>query len=855
MKKILVYFLCIATWMTTMQISVKAYEGQPLGRNVAFHRNVEMSGASISDDYNKPEFITDGNLSSRYQAECVTVDESRPYYDPQTWSIDLGKAYTIDTMVLYWESAAASKYQIYVSETKQEDSWKLVATENAGAKGKFKYTFQATDARYVKIELEERAMAYGYCLYEWQVFTVGSVEEKLPENLAKTANVTASADDGEHPAANAIDGDSETMWRTTYYQSTTITDEEKANENLTLHWQTPQKFDTVRVKWGGGYMKGYKLQVSDDGQEWRDLYEVTNGKSAEDRNISLEEAVTTSYLRLQGVTFGEYCFEIYEFEVYDQTDIPVEKINLNYNHVKLNLNNEETKSVTLEYNLDPSNTSQKEIQWNSSNDSVAKVADGVVTGVSVGRAVVTIASKSNPSIKAQCNVSVSRELDKANVSAVRANKDIKVSWNKVNHAVSYVLTRTNKNTDIVTNVYEGTDTSFDDRNLLSGYYVYTVTAIVDEKEADADLYSNSTSEASSAVLIPEDVTGIEVLSDYQHVSMFIGGSEQIQYTVLPSNATNKNVKFQSLDKTIATVDEKGVVTGVSEGNTTVILTTEEGGFTAECTVHVDEIAVKNLDRISDKTIVMDVNTTYQLKLSIEPANATNKILRWSSSNPAIVSVDGNGLMTAKSNGYAVVTATASSGKSVDFYIEVRAAVSAIQLNYTEANIYFGEAISLSAMVLPANALDKTIQWISANDTIASVDQTGYVVGKMLGTTYVSAMSADGKVVATCTVNVVKKPVVRPIKVKFKSAKKRGSSVVLKWKRISDAVGYEIYMKTGSGKFKKVKTIAKGKTIKFTKKKLKSGKTYKFKIRAYKLDEGEKIYGSYSKIKTVRIKKK
>ena len=200
-----------------------------------------------------------------------------------------------------------------------------VASEEAGEKGRFKYDFAPTNARYVKIELEERTMEiYGYCMYEWQIFTVGSVEEKEVPNLAENATAVASSDDGENSAEKAIDGDEGTMWRTEYIQDQTVTDEEKANENITLSWNSPQTFDTVKVKWGGGYMKGYKLQTSDDGETWTDMYEVTSGIASEYRNIRLKEAVTTSHLRLQGITFGAYCFEIYEIQVYDQTNVPVE---------------------------------------------------------------------------------------------------------------------------------------------------------------------------------------------------------------------------------------------------------------------------------------------------------------------------------------------------------------------------------------------------------------------------------------------------------------------------------------------------------------------------------------------------
>ena len=81
-------------------------------------------------------------------------------------------------------------------------------------------------------------------------------------NLAENATAVASSDDGENSAEKAIDGDEGTMWRTEYIQDQTVTDEEKANENITLSWNSPQTFDTVKVKWGGGYMKDYRLQMT-----------------------------------------------------------------------------------------------------------------------------------------------------------------------------------------------------------------------------------------------------------------------------------------------------------------------------------------------------------------------------------------------------------------------------------------------------------------------------------------------------------------------------------------------------------------------------------------------------------------
>ena len=836
--------------VATLYTPAFAYEGQPLGRNVAYNRTVNVSNSFNTNEYNKPDFLTDGNLERGYQTACVSSNKDNPYEDPQTWSMDLGRSYEINKVVLYWENAAAKKYKIYVSENKTD--WMEVASEEAGEKGRFKYDFAPTNARYVKIELEERTMEiYGYCMYEWQIFTVGSVEEKEMPNLAENATAVASSDDGENSAEKAIDGDEGTMWRTEYIQDPTVTDEEKANENITLSWNSPQTFDTVKVKWGGGYMKGYKLQTSDDGETWTDMYEVTSGIASEYRNIRLKEAVTTSHLRLQGITFGAYCFEIYEIQVYDQTNVPVESINLNYTSKKLNLDKEEDNKVELEYNLAPSNTSQTDVVWSSSNEAVAEVKNGVVAGKSVGRADITIASKDNPNVKKTCVVYVSKELDKSKVTAVRNDKNINVNWTKVAHASSYVLSRYNKSTGIVNDIYEGTDTAFEDKDLTSGKYVYTVKAIVDENAADANLYSNSVSEESEAVIIPEPVTGIEVANDYQHMGLFVGGSGKIRYSVLPSNATNTNVTFKSLNEKVATVDANGVVTGVSEGNADIVITTEEGGFEAKCTVRVDGIDARGIERVGDKTVTMVLNQTRQLQVKITPSDTTNKNVQWTSSNNSVATVDSNGVVTSKNSGSTIITATTHNGLKTEFFIEVETPVTNITLNSNEINLNPGGTFKLDATVNPSNASNKNIKWISANESIATVDQSGNVTADVAGTTYISAVSADGKVVATCTVNVSKPVVTKPAKVKIKSAKKKGKKVTLKWKKISDAAGYVVYMKTNSGKFKAVKTVKKAKTVKAVIS-LKKGNKYSFKIRAYKLDEETNVYGAYSKIKKVKM---
>ena len=86
-------------------------------------------------------------------------------------------------------------------------------------------------------------------------------------------------------------------------------------------------------------------------------------------------------------------------------------------------------------------------------------------------------------------------------------------------------------------------------------------------------------------------------------------------------------------------------------------------------------------------------------------------------------------------------------------------------------------------------------------------------------------------------------------------KKSGSkNARLKWKKVSGASGYEVYMRTGKGAFKKVRTVTGGSKTSYIQKGLKKGKTYTFRIRAYKAVGSRKMSGSYSTGRTLKIRK-
>ena len=143
-------------------------------------------------------------------------------------------------------------------------------------------------------------------------------------------------------------------------------------------------------------------------------------------------------------------------------------------------------------------------------------------------------------------------------------------------------------------------------------------------------------------------------------------------------------------------------------------------------------------------------------------------------------------------------------------------------------------------------------------TIKNSETTSYVNGKLkYGSTYYYVVKAykngeDGKNYL-CESTTISEKIV-PDTGKITSAKTKNNKVTLKWKKVSDASGYEVYRATGkNGKYTKVKTIKGAGNTSYLNKNLKDNTKYSYKIRAYKVVDGKKVYGTYSTIKTIKVK--
>ena len=271
--------------------------------------------------------------------------------------------------------------------------------------------------------------------------------------------------------------------------------------------------------------------------------------------------------------------------------------------------------------------------------------------------------------------------------------------------------------------------------------------------------TTSRSLAPVQVIFPTTIAVTGVSLNKTTTTIMAGATETLLATVMPVNATNKEVSWSSANPAVATVDGNGKVTALSAGTTTITVTTLDGAKTASCTVAVTPliVAVTGVSLNKTTTTIM-AGAMETLLATVMPVNATNKEVAWSSVNPAVATVDGNGKVTALSAGTTTITVTTMDGaKTASCTVTVTpqiVAVTGVSLNKTTTTITAGGTETLLATITPTNATNKEVSWSSANPAVATVDYSGKVTAQGAGTTTITAKAADGEQMATCLISVI-----------------------------------------------------------------------------------------------------
>ena len=175
----------------------------------------------------------------------------------------------------------------------------------------------------------------------------------------------------------------------------------------------------------------------------------------------------------------------------------------------------------------------------------------------------------------------------------------------------------------------------------------------------AGTYAETFANTNSIKFVDRQVSATSASLDQTALTLNKGASGQLTLTVTPEDFTDE-VVWKSSDTAVVTVSDTGLVKAVGVGTATIKVSV--GKASASCKVTVlQPVTSISLNRSS---LTMEATDTFQLQASVYPSNAADQRVQWTSSDPAVASVDENGLVTALKKGTATVTAAALDGSGV-----------------------------------------------------------------------------------------------------------------------------------------------------------------------------------------------
>ena len=327
----------------------------------------------------------------------------------------------------------------------------------------------------------------------------------------------------------------------------------------------------------------------------------------------------------------------------------------------------ENDTVTLTAAVSPDDATDKTVSYSSSDETVATVNEnGVVTAVSRGTATIT-AKTTDGGYTDACDITVKQSVTGVSVSS-KTSLLILGDSDTTNDSVSLsaVVSPSNANEQSISWSSSNEDVAMvDDSGNVTAQKAGT--AIITATTADGG-FSDTCS-----VKVEQRASGVAVSPDLH--TLVLGDTDTENDTVTltaavsPDDATDKTVSYSSSDKTVATVDENGVVTAISGGSAIITVTTNDGNHTAACNITVEQRV--SCVSLSSSSVTLSAGETLTLTAAVSPSDATYQTIKWKSSDTSVATVSSSGSVTAVGKGTTTITASAD-GKYAECYVKVDA---------------------------------------------------------------------------------------------------------------------------------------------------------------------------------------
>jgi hypothetical protein len=233
----------------------------------------------------------DGNPGTRW---------SSAFGDPQWLQVDLGATAVIDQVVLSWEAAYATAFQIQVSSN--GSTWTSIFSTGSGTGGTQTLTVSGT-GRYVRVYGTARATSYGYSLWEFQVYGTVSAGCGTANAAQGRPAAASSVENATFPAAAAFDGNPGTRW------SSAFGDPQWVQVDLGASVTVCQ----IVLQWEAAYATAFQIQMSSNGSTWTSIFSTTSGGGG---TQTLSVNGTGRYVRMNGTARATpYGYSLWEFAV------------------------------------------------------------------------------------------------------------------------------------------------------------------------------------------------------------------------------------------------------------------------------------------------------------------------------------------------------------------------------------------------------------------------------------------------------------------------------------------------------------------------------------------------------------
>ena len=424
-------------------------------------------------------------------------------------------------------------------------------------------------------------------------------------------------------------------------------------------------------------------------------------------------------------------------------DIDIKSITLNKSNFELNVG----ESVTLKYTINPERNLEDIVSWSSSNNKIAKVdSDGKVTGVNEGEALITIKSKNGVSSSSKVKV---KKIPVSSIKYNKKNTSLSISGSEVLTYTIFPFNATDKSV-----VFKSSD-----NNIVT---VDNKGKIIGIKEGEAIITIETLdglNKDSINVSVNKNVVNVNSLSLLpKNATLYVGENEYLVALVKPSYATNQNIKYESSNSNIVSVDSNGRIIAHKVGEVNIKATSLDDNYTAKSIIKVIDVPVNNISIIQENENI-PLGSSIQLLTNIEPTNAKTT-LKWSSNNIAVATVDDNGRVSTHQAGTATITVKTNNNKSATCHIIVSTVkIKSISFAKNEINVCMDSSEIISPIIKPNNASNKNLSYFSNDSKIASVNSSGKVIGINEGSTIIKVKSVDGSdKTSFIKVNVIPVPI-------------------------------------------------------------------------------------------------